>query len=124
MIPEPPTTTLPPQRISRLLSPSPACLAGLGIGLTALLSILPFLLERQPVDFVADPTALAEVAGKSAVIALMLGAVALRAWVDRREERHAGWIATGLVALSGLMTGCHYLIVDREPRPAEFQREI
>jgi hypothetical protein len=82
-----------------------------GLALVALISLAPFFFEHHPVGFVSfqgPPATL----GKNAVFLLMALAVGVRAWEDRRWERHARFVNALLFFLGGLMAYCHWIMVD------------
>jgi hypothetical protein len=90
----------------------------LGFLLVAALSVPP-LLVAPPVDWVAPSLAGARVV----VVLAMLGVLAVRAYLDRRDEPHALALALLFAALAGAMTAWHWGKVDRAPLPANWQRE-
>jgi hypothetical protein len=100
-------------------------LAWVGLLLTGLLSVVPLLVEPRPVTFLPPPaTAALAWGGKALVVLLMVAAVAVRAWADRRTEARPGLLALGFVCLAGLLTACHWYEVDRVPLPAAWQRDL
>src|SRR6516225_8525724 len=88
-------------------------LGWLGLALVAVLSVVPLLLGRGGVGFVA-PYSLtgAAWASKAVVVLAMLLAVALRVQVDRAEESWAGCLALLCMSLAGYMTARHWEEVD------------
>jgi hypothetical protein len=89
----------------------------LGLGLTALLSLGPLVLETRPVDFVVGPSDV----GRGLVAAALLLAVAVRAWADHREGESA-WPVLAFAVLAAGLTVVHWFMVDRYPVKADWQR--
>jgi hypothetical protein len=100
----------------------PPLLLWLGLGLVAVLSLAPLLFERLPADAVPPyASAVAAWGSKAAVVVVMLAAVAWRAAADRRDEPHAFALAGLFVTLAGLMTACHWYVIDRPPHLEAWQ---
>lgn len=98
-------------------------LAAVGLTLVALVALLGLVMERAPVSWADGPEpAWLAWAAKILVVAVFLGVIALRAKLDAAVE--PWWVPAGLVGLSGLMTLCHYLMVDQHAEPAQWQRDI
>ena len=89
---------------------------GLGLGLTALLSIGPLLLEPRPVSFIPGPSEL----GRVFVALALLIAVAWRARADQLRGDSA-WLTMVFALLAAGMTAVHWFMVD--VRHEEWQRE-
>jgi hypothetical protein len=99
-------------------------LGAAGLLLLALLAGGPLLLDRPPVDWIEPPARPALRWGSVAVVLLgMLAAVALRARADRAAEARPLLGHAILVLLAGLLTGCHWLMVDRREETAAWQRQ-
>lgn len=81
----------------------------LGFLLVAAVSVPP-LLVAPPVGWVAPASF---PGARSLVVLVMFGAIGLRAWLDRRDERHALALSLLLAGLAGLMTAWHWWKVDR-----------
>src|SRR5262245_32888082 len=98
-------------------------LGGAALVLLALLAVGPLLLDQPPVDWI-EPSALALGRwGSAAVVVMgMLAAVGLRAALDRKTESRPVWLHLVWIVLAGLMTGCHWYMVDRQEGPANWQR--
>lgn len=94
-------------------SPGAGTLAWVGLVLVAALSLSPLLLEAVPVQFAAPfGDTWAQWGAKGLVILLMLSAVAVRSWADRRDQAHAALLNAGLFVLAGLLTAWHWHAVD------------
>jgi hypothetical protein len=87
-------------------------LAGLGLLLAAVLSVVPLVLERDPVGFVAPDSRLVSAGAKAAVV-LALGLVlVLCIGADRRREPRPVLLNLVLAGLAGAMTAWHWYAVD------------
>jgi hypothetical protein len=104
-------------------SPRPG-LAAAGLILLAITSLAPLLLERLPIQFLAPPSAAsARLATRLAVLAVLVGMVALRAWWDRSDQDPAT-IALALAGLATVMTLVHWYFIDRAPDRSAWQQEL
>jgi hypothetical protein len=93
----------------------------LGLTALALVSLLPLLIERPPVDFLMPRDALDRWVGGLLVAGLLLAAVGWR-WLSDRETGEANTPRTlTFLAAAGAMTACHWLLVDQQPLPAAWQ---
>jgi hypothetical protein len=102
-----------------------AGLPWLGLGLVAVLSLAPLLLERPPVEPVAPySSALVAWASKGVVLAAMFAAIGVAAWAAGAADRAALWVALPLVLMAGLMTARHWERIDRLDFQAGWQREM
>jgi hypothetical protein len=98
----------------------------IGLVLITALGAAPFVLEKQPVKFVAAQNAiLPPGVGKVLVLAVMAAVIAGRAWADRGEEHGAVPLALFLAVCAGCLTACHWFRVDRAwvPDPQRPHRE-
>jgi hypothetical protein len=108
-----PTEDISPPRARR-------CTA-LGLTAVALVSLLPLLIERPPVNFLTPRGALDPWVGRPVVAALLLAAIGWR-WLIDRETGEANTPRTlTFLAAAGVMTACHWLMVDQQPLPADWQ---
>jgi hypothetical protein len=104
--------------------PWPSYLGWLGLSLIAVLSITPLVvIDGSVVDFLEPASALAAWVSKAGVVVLMVFAVVLRAWADRRDEPRPVLLYLSLVILAGLMVACHWGRVDSEAVCEDWQRE-
>jgi len=91
------------------------------LGLLALVTIGPLLLEPQPVDFLpAYSTTLGTVLSMAGVLLLMAGLLTVRAELDQPSEPHAGRNIILFGVLAGLMTLLHWIVVDSRS-PADWE---
>ncbi|MFL5240526.1 MAG: hypothetical protein ACJ8FY_00300 [Gemmataceae bacterium] len=80
----------------------------------ALVSLLPFLIERSPVELVTPyATAWGRYLSKAVVVVGMACLIALRGRFDRSENSPSYRLASLMIGASGLMTACHVLMVDQ-----------
>jgi hypothetical protein len=89
----------------------------------ALLCAAPLLLEPRPVDWVALPTALAW-GGRGLVVAALFAALAVQVRLFRPVTAAPVRLTLALAALAGLLVAVHWLMVDRQPLPAQWQRDL
>jgi hypothetical protein len=93
----------------------------LGLTAVALVSLLPLLIESPPVDFLTPRGALDRWVGCPLVAGLLLAAIGWR-WLIDREAGEANAPRTLIfLAAAGAMTACHWLMVDQQPLPADWQ---
>jgi hypothetical protein len=95
------------------------------LGLLAVITIAPLLLEPRPVEFLpAYSSRIATLASMATVLLLMAVAVTVRAELDQPEEPRAAGKMAFFALIAGLMTLVHWLEVDRHPVPAAWQRDV
>ncbi len=83
------------------------------LGLLAVVTIAPLLLEPQPVDFLpAYTTTLGTILSMAGVLFLMAVALTVRAELDQPREPHAARNIILFAVLAGLMTLIHWIVVD------------
>jgi len=96
------------------------------ISLTALAAatLVPLLVERPPIDFLPLNDAVWQWTGKLFVVGVLLLIVAWRWYIDRALHEADGPLTLMFLAAAGAMTACHWLMVDHQPYPAEWQRDL
>jgi hypothetical protein len=112
---DPPANPLPPRWL----------VTGTGLGLIALLCLVPLAIETPPLSFLPAWESLFQAVAFRAIVLLVLGLViAGRARLDERMEPGSGRLTMMLAVLAIALTACHWLIVDREPALAHWQRDL
>lgn len=100
-------------------------ITGVGLGLLALLSLVPLILEPHRDAFLAPYTSItATFLAEVVVLFLMAASLGVRARLDRVSEPHAGRRMLLFVVLAGLMTLAHWLEVDRIDECGQWQEQI
>ena len=102
-----------------------AALPWLGLGLVALVALLPLFLERplvQPVTSYASP--ILAWTSKAAVLSAMVAALGVGAWLARGDDPWAIGAAAIAVALALIMTAWHWFHLDRVDADAAWQRQM
>jgi hypothetical protein len=103
----------------------PSALAAAALILLALMSLPPLVLTTGAVTFFPPyPTALQTWAAEATVLALMAGAITWRAALDHRSGLGTGAHTLLCAVLAAALTGLHWLIVDRDPPRADWQRDL
>jgi hypothetical protein len=105
--------------------PAPAAITGASLGLLAVLTVGPLLLEPRPADFLPPYSSTAATGFGVTVVLLLMGlALVVRVRLDRLSEPRAAGNVVLFAVLAGLMTLIHWIEVDRLPDPAAWQREL
>lgn len=100
-------------------------LASVSLGLLAILTIGPLLLEPRTVGFLPPfSSALMTSVGVAGVLLLMTLALCVRARLDREGEPHASRNIVLFAALAAVLTLLHWIEVDQNPVPMQWQREL
>jgi hypothetical protein len=98
--------------------------AAAGLLLLAAASVAPLFLEQPPVQALSPPPqAAARVASKLVVLSVLLGVVALRAWLDRRSNDSA-MVTLAIAALAAALTAVHWYLIDRDPARSAWQQQL
>ncbi|MBY0525518.1 MAG: hypothetical protein K2R98_19090 [Gemmataceae bacterium] len=95
-------------------APPPFSLDVVALLLLGVVCIAPLVLDLPPVTWIDLGTSAWQEVGKTVVSVILVLIVAGRGWLDRRTEPRALHITVGLALLAGVMTECHYLMVDSE----------
>ena len=112
--------TSSPRAAARSLNVLPTFL---GLMALALATLLPLIFEQLPVHFLTPP-AVVQWFNKCLVL-LCLGAILACRWgFDRLGGRADGRLTLILVAAAGIMTACHWFMIDSQPIPAAWQPEL
>jgi hypothetical protein len=95
------------------------------LGLLAVLTIGPLLLEPRPVTILEPCSSAAATACSIALVLLLMGlALGVRARFDRPSEPHATRNIALFALLAGLMTLTHWITVDSWPELREWQSNL
>jgi hypothetical protein len=95
-----------------------------GLLLLALVSVPPLLAGGTAYVLPPLTSTPRTVASEVGVVLLMALALAVRARLDRREEMGAAGRMALFAALAGLMTACHWALVDADPVRMAWQQNI
>ena len=105
--------------------PAKRIFAAASLGLLAVLTLGPLLLEPRPVQFLPPYSSpIKTCLGMAGVLLLMALTLTLRARLDRGSEPHAARNIVLFAALAAVLTLLHWLEVDRYPVPMQWQRKL
>ena len=108
-----------------LLHPPRSVITRASLGLLAVVTIGPLLLEPDPVDFLpAYASSLATGLGIAGVLLLMAVALTVRGELDQASERCAAANSVLFAALAALLTFVHWIAVDRQPVLKQWQQDL
>jgi hypothetical protein len=100
-------------------------LTAASLGLLAILTIGPLLLEPRPVDFLPPySSAVMTGLGMACVLMLMAQALTIRARLDGLSEPHPYRNIALFAALAAVLTLLHWIEVDQHLVPMQWQREL
>jgi hypothetical protein len=106
----------PTQPVTKYLAP-------LGLALVGAASLIPFVLEARPLDWIPPyATQFDRNAAKALAVLLLVLPLAVRDFFDRETEPLAVSLTSGFLVLAGLATAWHAYYVDRFN--AEWQRTL
>ncbi len=107
-----PMPAMEQQRTEYDLASNP--LATVELTVVALVSLLPFFFERLPVELAAPyATAFGGVVSKAIIVLGMGLIIAIRARLGRTQHSPSFFVVSIMIGLAGLMTACHFFLVDR-----------